>query len=55
MKIADNIVVTLGPANCHECEAPVVYGTLKQHRGKIGAQRRWRDPATGKLHRCPKP
>ena len=53
MKIADNITVILGPAACHECELIVVYGTAKV-RGPSGALRRWRDPATGKLHRCPR-
>jgi hypothetical protein len=45
------ITVILGPAPCQGCDRLVVWGTAVL-RGSSGTVRRWRDPETGRSHRC---
>lgn len=46
-----DITVILGPVPCRACRAPVVWGTADV-RGSHGKINRWRDPATGNIHKC---
>ena len=45
--------VLLGPAPCQGCRKLVVYGPLYwADRLSPGELKRWRDPDTGRQHRC---
>ncbi len=54
MGVAVRITVILGPCYCRACETLVVWGTVTGMRGNSNKVRRWRDPDTGRIHRCPK-
>ena len=47
-----DIHVIVGPAICRGCDRRVVYGTARV-KGRNGQVPRWRDPETGRMHRCP--
>lgn len=46
------LTVILGPGLCRVCDRPVVWGTARI-KGRNGKLPRWRDPETGRQHRCP--